>query len=182
MIKNQILRNLNQNIKNIYSKSHTRKIPNGYQIAIERKDGGANIYNVEGMQIQNLLPSQYGFYEKIFSEDDRNKLVGDLSDIFLMIHLSKEKSFKEEGERKFANFSIENRTEYLKTLKSIALTLKKYNVQIKDIQHAIPLALARTQEHIDNKEDMCSYYDSVAFMVLDDTVDCIDFENDFDNI
>ena len=37
-------------------------------------------------------------------------------------------------------------------------------------------------KNIDNKDDMFSYYDSVAFMVLDDTVDCIDFENDFDNI
>lgn len=182
MIKNQILRNLNQNLKSIYLKSHTKKIPNGYQVAIERKDGGANIFNVEGMQIQNLLPSQYEFYEKIFSENDRNKLIGDLSDFFLMQYLSKQEDFQQQGDKLFTNFSIENRTEYLKTLKSIALTLKKYDTPINSVQCAIPLALARAQEYIDNKDDMHSYYNSVAFMVLDDTVDCIDFVNDFDNV
>ena len=98
MIKNQILRNLNQNLKSIYLKSHTKKIPNGYQVAIERKDGGVNVFNVEGMQIQNLLPSQYGFYDKIFSEDDRNKLISDLSDFFLMQYISKQEDFQEQGD------------------------------------------------------------------------------------
>ena len=181
MIKNEILRKLNQDLKTIYSKSHTQKTANGYRVCIERKDGGVKVFRIEGMQYaDNLQPND--FLTKIHSQADQASLIGDLSDFFLMQHLSSQEDFQQQGEHLFTNFSIENRTEYLKTLKSIALTLKKYNVQIKDIQHAIPLALARTQEHIDNKEDMCSYYDSVAFMVLDDTVDCIDFENDFDNI
>lgn len=181
MIKNEILRNLNQNLKTIYLKSHTKKTSNGYQVTIERKDGGIYVFQVEGMQYCDNK-QKYDFAEKISSPSDQAGLIGDLSDFFLMQHLSKQEEFKDQANLKFENFSIENRTEYLKTLKSIALTLKKYNVQIKDVQHAIPLALARTQEYIDNKDDMFSYYDSVAFMVLDDTVDCIDFANDFDNV